>query len=116
MNKKTIPVHELDDLIGIAERLQEEEPEKLSLAEVQAIAEELDISPDYLQQAIQVLQQQKRDAEIEKQQQKQAKKRYKKIFLYSVVAIVLLLCISLFFSHSTLRSLYSEVELHTSHV
>ena len=57
MTNKNIDVDDLDDIIGIAERLQEEDTDKMSFEEIAAVAKELDISVEYLQIALCTLKQ-----------------------------------------------------------
>lgn len=117
MSKKKIDVNDLDDIIAIAEQLQgEEEPERLSFEEVQAIAKELDISTEAVQKAFLVLEEGRvKQAQEEQKQQERKALRNKRITQACLVAMICIL-LSFLFSYNTLTHQSTEVELHISYV
>ena len=116
MTNKNIDIDDLDDLIGIAERLREEDTDKMSFEEMAAIAKELNISPEYLQKAIKELEKKRQQEEEDKQKSIQEQKASAKTLKYTSFAIGGVLFLSCLFSYASLSGKDADVELQRSMV
>ena len=116
MTNKNIDVDDLDDIIGIAERLQEEDTDKMSFEEIAAVAKELDISVEYLQKAIDELKKKRLLEEQESKKQTELEKTHKTMRTKGTVFFIVVGLVSGFYSYGSLTAKVAEVELHHSNV
>lgn len=88
MTEKQLKYDDLDDIIGIADKLQQSDAEadKMTFAEIQRVADELNIPTKYLQRAIEELKSRK-----EREQQQQIEVKNRKAKLKKMVATYLVL-------------------------
>lgn len=96
-SKEVIPIDDVDDIIGIASELAEQDDQALTLAEVEEVAEELDVPEEFVEEAVEELKIRREAAAILEKARTEKTRRVKKQVLIAAVLIVaasLLLAIS----------------------
>lgn len=83
-----VHVEDVDDVIGVAARLKDADADTLTVEELEEVAAELDIEPEYVSRAVEALRQRRAQAQKQLQQQKQRRKAIMAAIIALVVAIL----------------------------
>lgn len=100
---------DVDDVIGIAAQMKEAEADQLSVEDLQGVAAELDIEPEYVERAVKTLEERRAKAEAEVREVT----RKKRLVLGGAVAVASLLlvvfCATALSASATLGELHGAV-------
>ncbi len=107
---------DVDDVIGIAARLDMEAEDQLSLSEVEAVAAELDIDPEHVREATRKLQKDRADERAETVRKAALRRKLVGVAAAVVTAVLLALTALTGVGHSGLNARYAEVEARQAQI
>ncbi len=106
----SIPIDDVDDIIGIASELAEQDDQSLTLEEVEEVAEELDVPEEFVEEAVAELKSRREaDAAREKAQREKARRVKKQILIAATLAVAASLVLAIT-GQSGLKAKLSLVE------
>lgn len=114
--KEKVHIEDVDDVIGLAAQMKDADAERLTVAELEEVAAELDIDPEYVRQAVQELK--RRRGEAARLQAQTKAQRSRLMVNTSIGAAVVLgaLCVALVAGQSSLSGSLAEVERASAQV
>lgn len=110
MSDDRVQRDDIDDLIGVAVEIKEKDEQSLTIEDMEEVALELDIEPEYVEQARAELQRRREEQEKKAAREERARATRKKWAVIGGVGVVAVFGIWSAATLSTLGSLHSEVE------
>ncbi len=116
MSDDRVHREDIDDLIGVAVEIKEKDEESLSVEDIEEVALELDIEPEYVEQARTELQRRREEQAQREAKEKRKAAARKKWMIGGGVGVTAIFGIWSVATLSSLGSLHSEVEARRAQV
>ena len=116
MVKERIANEDIDDVIGLAAEMMQEDDDTLALEDLRAVGAELDIPPEYLERAREELARRRAEAEAARAREAAARRKLLTYIGIGAVALVVIVVGWGWAAVSGLRTAYASVEAQRAQV